>query len=149
MSKRTLLVDFDGVLSNYRGWRGPDQLDSPLPQARHAMHILSKDFTLVCFTTRPAEPVTKWLLNHGFPHMRVTNIKDPAFLQIDDRAILFKGEWNDELLQTIRTFHPWWEATFDTSAAAPTLDPASLPADPVRQQMTHEPGKTQPADVLK
>jgi hypothetical protein len=111
MSKKTILVDFDGVLSAYSGWKGEDQLAPPLDKARHAMHLLSKDYTLVCFTTRAAEYVEPWLRKHGFPHMRVSNHKDPAFLQIDDRAICFQGQWTDQLIEQIRHFKPWWETT--------------------------------------
>lgn len=109
--KKRLLIDFDAVLHRYTGWKGPDQFDEPLPMARKAMHLLHEEggFELVCFTTRDSEGVEKWLRRHGFPPMRVTSIKEPAFLQIDDRAILFEGEWTDDLLKRIRDFHPYWE----------------------------------------
>jgi hypothetical protein len=141
--KKTILVDFDGVLSDYKGWRGPDQLDPPLPNARKAMYLLAKDYTLVCFTTRPAEPVDLWLRKHGFPHMRVTNIKDPAFLQIDDRALTFKS-WSDEFLAQIKSFKTHWES--DESASH-----LSHEAQPLSQQdhLQNEPAaqKSQPLDV--
>lgn len=109
MSKKTLLIDFDGTLSQYKGWRGLEQLDPPLDKARKAMIILSRDFKLICFSTRPAELIEPWLVAHAFPPMEVTNIKKPAHLIIDDRALTFKGEWTDELLQEIKSFKPHWE----------------------------------------
>ena len=110
MARKTLLIDFDGTLSDYLGWKGPDQLDPPLPQARHAMCLLSREFKLVCFTTRqPPELVEKWLRQHAFPEMEVTNIKKPAHLIIDDRALTFEGAWTDELLERIKNFKPHWE----------------------------------------
>lgn len=131
MSKQTILVDFDGVLSAYSGWKGEDQLGPPIEKARSAMHLLCKQFTLVCFTTRDATFVEPWLRRHGFPHMRVSNRKDPAFLQIDDRAICFQGEWTDQLIEQIRHFKPWWQ-TISESATQLQSDPASLPNGPVR-----------------
>lgn len=113
VSKKTLLVDFDGVLAQYSGWKGPEELGPPLTKARSAMHLLAKDYTLVCFTTRDPQYVEPWLKRHGFPHMRVTNRKDPAYLQIDDRAICFQGEWTNELLEQIKHFRPWWELKDD------------------------------------
>ena len=107
--RKTLLVDFDGVLHDYKGWQGAEVLNNPLPGARGAMWLLERHFKLVCFTTRPAEYVTPWLKLHGFPEMKVTNIKEPAFLILDDRAVTFRGKWNDSLIQEIRNFRPYWE----------------------------------------
>lgn len=109
MAKRTLLVDFDGTIEQYDGWKGVDWLGEPLEKARHAMILLEKDFRLVCFTTREAELVEPWLRQHGFPKMKVSNLKEPAHLIIDDRVVLFKGEWTDELLEQIKTFKPHWQ----------------------------------------
>jgi hypothetical protein len=108
--KPTLLIDFDGVLHQYKGWKGEEELDPPIEKARHAMLLLEKTHKLVCFTTRPSSQVEAWLRQWGFPlSMKVTNYKQPAFLQIDDRAICFQGTWTDELLQQIKDFKPYWQ----------------------------------------
>lgn len=111
-SKKTILVDFDGVLHDYKGWVGPEErfLNPPIEKARHACHILSRDYRLVCFTTRPVEMAARWLRHYGFPEMRVTNMKEPAFLIIDDRAICFEGQWTDEFLARIKSFEPHWQS---------------------------------------
>ncbi len=107
--KKTILIDFDGVLSKYEGWKG-EELGLPLEKARAACFALAKDFKLVCFTTRNKVFVEPWLVQHGFSCIEaVTSIKVPAFLQIDDRCIEFRGEWNDELVARIRSWRPWWE----------------------------------------
>lgn len=108
--RQTLLIDFDGVLHDYHGWTGPDPVGIPIEKARHAMHHLASTYRLVCFTTRPAEQTRRWLLRYGFPEMKVTNMKEPAFLIIDDRAITFPGTWTDELLSRITSFSPHWSA---------------------------------------
>ena len=38
--------------------------------------------------------VKQWLMANGFPPMEVTNVKIPAFMYIDDRAIRFTN-WSD------------------------------------------------------
>lgn len=107
--RQTLLIDFDGVLHNYKGWEGELSLHNPIPNARKALYLLVDKYRLICFTTRKAEIVTAWLKLHGFPEMKVTNIKEPAFLIIDDRALTFKGEWTEELMTQIKTFKPHWK----------------------------------------
>ena len=105
---KTLLVDFDGTLHTYSGWKGPDILDGPLEGARAAMYLLAKEYQLVCFTTRPSEIVEGWLRKWGFPTMRVTNIKLPAHLIVDDRALRFE-RWTDDFINQIRHARPHWE----------------------------------------
>lgn len=107
--KPTLLVDFDGVLHDYKGWDGNQPTGGPLPKSRAAMCSLEAKYRLICFTTRPADFVEPWLRKWGFPTMTVTNIKEPAVLIIDDRAITFTGQWNDELLERIKNFKAHWE----------------------------------------
>lgn len=110
MSKKTLLIDFDGTLSEYHGWRGLTEVGPPLPQARKACILLARTFKLICFTTRAPEVVEPWLRQHGFPEMEVTNVKKPAHVIVDDRVVLFEGQWTDELLRKITDFAPHWES---------------------------------------
>jgi hypothetical protein len=108
-NKKTLLLDFDGVLAHYEGWKGEAELGPPLPAARAACFALAKHFKLICFTTRSATTVQPWLTTYGFSCIEgVTNIKIPALLQIDDRAIEFRGVWDDALLERIKQWRPWW-----------------------------------------
>jgi hypothetical protein len=121
--KPTLQIDLDGTIARYDGWKGLTHIGEPLPNARHAMCILSRKYRLVCYTARASAPeaveaVEMYLKKHGFPHMIITNRKDPAHLCIDDRALQFCGVWDDHLLRAIDTFRPWWEG-------APQSDPAS------------------------
>lgn len=133
MSKQTLLIDLDGTLAEYTGWVSAEHIGAPLPNARAAMYILAKKYTLVCFCARlsqnpeSAEFVVKWLARHGFPQMKVTNKKGPAHLSIDDRALLFSGQWTQELLDRIQAFEPWWKA--NGSGGVPQASPLSSPAD--------------------
>lgn len=110
MSRKALLVDFDGTIAQFDGeWKGLEWLGEPIARARHAMLLLARDYRLVCFTTRPAELVEPWLSRWGFPKMKVSNLKEPAHLLVDDRVLQFQGEWTDELLEQIREFKPHWQ----------------------------------------
>lgn len=106
--RQTILIDFDGVLHDYKGWEGPKALGKPIEKARASCYQLERNYRLVCFTTRPKEFVEPWLRLHGFPPMKVTNIKEPAFLIIDDRAVTFTGTWSNEFLAQITSFSPHW-----------------------------------------
>lgn len=109
MAKQTLLIDFDGVLHTYDGTFS-NVLNMPVPGARKACIFLSREYKLICFTTRkPTEDVERWLSRNGFPVMEVTDVKKPAYLILDDRALRFDGQWTDELLAQIYNFKPWWK----------------------------------------
>lgn len=112
--RKTILLDFDGVLHHYTGWN-EGRLNKPLPGARKACLLLARKYRLVCFTTRATNPelmegVLQWLRQWGFPEMRVTAIKEPSFVQIDDRSIPFTGQWSDEFLQQVDNFRTYWES---------------------------------------
>lgn len=95
-----ILVDFDGVIHRYRyGWMDGTAYDSPMDGARDALAILDgAGYEIVVFSTRDSEQIREWLLGNGFPAYRVTNIKEPAVAQIDDRAIRFV-DWTDAIKQ--------------------------------------------------
>jgi len=111
--KPTLALDFDGVLSDYRsGWQGPDKLGEPVPGAVAFVRRAIADFDVVVFSARArhddALPAMRaWLARHGFPALPITPTKPPAFLTIDDRAMLFTGVWPD--VADLLAFKTWYE----------------------------------------
>lgn len=119
--KPTILIDFDGVLSDYKGWQGSEaEPGPPLPNARAACFSLAKNYKLVCFTTRTRLQVEPWLAKYGFSCIEaITSIKIPAYLQIDDRAIEFRG-WTDQLLQRAKSFKTHWEEKEPLEGLQPT-----------------------------
>lgn len=137
MAKR-VLVDFDGVLAQYDGWKGPQHLGDPILGAQEAMQVLAENFELVCFTTRDPESVEEWLKRNSFPVMQVTDTKLPAVVLIDDRVIEFRGEWSVQLLDRISNFRTYWEpgaaqfrtmsppTNFDALAHLVSISPAML-----------------------
>jgi len=111
MYKKRFLVDLDGVLNVY----GKEKFDENyIPEiregAREFLEELSKEGELYLFTTRNPEFAKKWLKENGIDKYfaDVTNAKIPAYLQIDDRAICFEGDYN-KTIQDIKNFKVHWK----------------------------------------
>lgn len=106
--KKIICVDFDGVLNNYNGWMAYNELGVPKAWAKEFLEILKKEFTVYIFTTRDRKKVMNWLDKYDMVYDYVTDIKVDAINYIDDRAITFKGNY-EETLKEIRDFNPYWE----------------------------------------
>jgi len=110
MIQPTVAVDFDGVIADYRGWKGVFELGEPYPGAGEFLRILAEDYRVVVFTTRSVAHVMDWLFQRGWTKyvVDVTNQKPVAFAYIDDRAICFNGCYADAL-QALHGFEAHWE----------------------------------------
>lgn len=109
MSKYTVCVDFDGVLTDYSGWKGEDHFDSPREGAKEFLEELANEYKVVILTTRPSDKVWAWLREHGLDKWvtDVTDRKPPALVYVDDRAVCFRGNFRHTLYD-IRAFEPYW-----------------------------------------
>lgn len=104
-------VDLNGVLDAYSGWQHPDHWDPPRAGARAFLEGLrARGFDVVIFTTRHPVGVRRWLREHGLYDLvgAVTRRKPPAHVFIDDRAICFRGDF-DEALRQVEGFKAHWE----------------------------------------
>ena len=107
-ARRTICLDFDGVIHSYRsGWCGAEVIpDPPIHGTQEAIQRLRKHFRVVihsarCATEAGHEAVIAWLLKHGFEVDDVCRFKPPAAVYVDDRAVPFRGDWQ----QTIADIH--------------------------------------------
>jgi hypothetical protein len=129
-----LCIDFDGVLHSYTsGWKGPrcipdppvdgaiDWLRSLLTDAecRCAMAPRFLDFDVCIYSSRSRYIGGRWAmkkwLGRAFEEaghywqlielIRFPLMKPPAFLQIDDRAMTFKGVFPS--VEEMKNFKPW------------------------------------------
>lgn len=92
-----IACDFDGVLCKRNGI--PTVMkddDKPMEGALEAINLLlGQGHYVWVFTSNPApDKVRAWLTQNGFPELEITNIKKPAHVYIDDRAIRFTN-WQD------------------------------------------------------
>jgi len=106
-------VDFNGVLDSYTGWVDAKHFDPPRPGAGAFLAALrARGMDVVVFTTRHAEDVRAWLRQHALDDLvtDVTDRKPAAHVFVDDRAICFRGDF-DETLQAIDRFAAHWESS--------------------------------------
>ncbi len=107
----TVCVDLDGVLNTFDEWRGSDFFHPPRDGAREFLSDLhAQGYRVVVFTVRWHEWVSKWLGEHGLAQFvdEVTDRKPPAHAYVDDRAVCFRGDF-DDTLKHIGSFRPFWE----------------------------------------
>lgn len=109
-TKKTVAIDFDGVLHPYTaGWQGPEPTDEPPTlDTTRALMGLNREWRIVVFSTRAAHPdgrkgIEAWLQKWGLAEFvdEVTEKKPAAFAYIDDRAIRFQNNWG-EVVKVVR-----------------------------------------------
>lgn len=109
MIKKTILIDLDGVLNTYCGNYDKNYIPPIKEGAYDFIKMLSNDYKVVIFTTRNLLLTSKWVFENGLDMYveNVTNIKEPAYLIIDDRCLTFNGDYR-ELKNNIKNFKPWY-----------------------------------------
>jgi hypothetical protein len=105
-TRRTICLDFDGVLHSYRsGWCGAEIIpDPPIHRTREAVERLRQLYRVVihssrCHTVEGRRAVENWLLKNDITVDEVCEHKPPAHVYVDDRAIRFRGDWDDVVTQ--------------------------------------------------
>jgi len=121
-AKRTLAVDFDGVIHSYKQpWKGPAVIpDPPIPGAIEWLRAASERFQIMIFSARcnSDEGITamiNWLRSWGVPDAVLKEFifepgKPSAFAFIDDRAIQFLGDFTELPVTDLGKFKPWYYA---------------------------------------
>jgi hypothetical protein len=115
--KKTLVVDFDGVLHSYAsGWKGPTAIpDPPVPGALDFLAQAVERFDVAVLSSRSREvggidAMKRWLADHGLDpavlaKLRFPRTKPPAHVYLDDRGWRFEGTF--PALDAIDAFEPW------------------------------------------
>ena len=132
-SKKTICVDFDGVIHSYHsGWKGADQIpDLPVDGAIQGLHRLCDDpeIEVAIFSSRSGQTgginaIKEWLdywegvwreQNHISPNdgnwlssrCVFPETKPPAMVYIDDRGINFDGDWS-KITPELKNYKPWY-----------------------------------------
>ncbi len=109
--KKTILIDLDGVLNYYDGKYNSDYIPPIREDAIDFIKKLSDSFEIKLFTARNLLLASKWVIENGLEQFikDITNIKEPAWLYVDDRCINFDGNF-DNLTNNIYSFEPWHKA---------------------------------------
>lgn len=117
---KTICIDFDGVISNYKGYKGWGIFEEPVSGASEKINQLKEDgWKIIIFTTRSetkliadyckAHNILFDEINRNSDNHPYTNMGKPhADVYLDDRAINFSGNW-EESYNNIRNFKPWNE----------------------------------------
>mgnify|MGYP001593594046 FL=1 len=108
---RTVAVDFDDVIHEYRGWTGDSPEGDSIQEALAGCGALALRFDkMILFTTRKPEFVKPWLEHHGFVHLfaEITAVKPPYVCLIDDRVLSFDSSW-EGIPQAADRFRAHWE----------------------------------------
>jgi len=109
-TKPNICVDFDGVLNNYKGYKGADELYEPRIGAREFLQKLSEKYNVIILSARTPSKIYDWLIEHDLKEYvcDVTRTKAGAIAYIDDRAITFNGNYNT-VLEELDGFKAHWE----------------------------------------
>ena len=109
LKKKTILIDLDGVLNNYKGNFDINEIPSIKSGAREFLIELSKDFDIKLFTTRNKILASKWIVKEKLDNIitDITDRKELCFLFVDDRCINFSGDYGN-LIKEIKNFKPWY-----------------------------------------
>jgi adenylylsulfate kinase len=113
--RRTLAVDFDGVIAEYDGWKGEGVHGAPRTDVLQALATLRDEgWKVVIHTTRSDLDVASYLAQHQVPHDEINKNSDyrnrgdkpVATVYWDDRALRYSGNALDDL-SLIRSFTTW------------------------------------------
>ncbi|MFA5153784.1 MAG: hypothetical protein WC554_14580 [Clostridia bacterium] len=110
-ARKTIYVDFNGVLDMYKGWKGSGHTYPMRPGTFEFLTKLHKmGYTIFVFTAADIAKVKQWLTRNGLADLieDVTDKKGPALVYLDDRAVQFNGDYYDALDQ-ILNFKTHWE----------------------------------------
>jgi hypothetical protein len=117
----TVAIDFDGVISQYDGWKGCGVFGELMPDVKEAIVALKNaGKKIIIYTTRgETEQIAEYLAKHCIPYDHINHNpqnfghmnpgKPIADVYIDDRAICFTGRWTSDLVQQIIDFKPWYK----------------------------------------
>jgi adenylylsulfate kinase len=116
--KKTICVDFDGVIAQYGGFEGQDKFGEPVDGVQNALKVLKEHgYTIIVFTTRKNRAaLRKYLKDNDITYDAInqnpdqpegTNEGKPiADVYLDDRAVTFRGNWK-RALEDIAMFKPY------------------------------------------
>jgi adenylylsulfate kinase len=113
--RKTIAVDFDGVIADYNGWQGEDVLGAPRPDVIEALHKLRAfGWKIIIHTTRSSHAIASFLNQAAIPFDEINSNLDyrnfgpkpVATVYWDDRSLRYSGNAEQDLHQ-ILNFRTW------------------------------------------
>lgn len=137
MKKRTIAIDFDGVIHKYsKGYHDGTAYDVPMEGAIEAIKLLMQKYTVFVLSTRDPKQIQHWFGVHTDLGTEIINDnrefyenehlvgisqrKLPAIYYIDDRALYFKS-WKMTLEKVLN--HADSEGDLVSNCCARDFDP--------------------------
>jgi hypothetical protein len=106
---KRIMIDLDGVIHQYEGFKDGTLYGNIFDGAKEAIDYLRNNgYEVIIFTSRLSKKlndntenqkvmIKKWLNKNKIKVDDITSEKLAADLYMDDRAIHFKGDWNNTL----------------------------------------------------
>jgi len=116
--KKTICVDFDGVITDYDGYKGWGNLHEPVFGVAETLAKLREDgWKIIVHTTRnETRLIEDYMNNHKIPfdeinrnsdgYMHANQGKPYADIYLDDRSLTFNGNWS-KTYEQIKRFKTW------------------------------------------
>ena len=116
---RSYAFDFDGVIAQYDGFKGKDHFGEPNEVVVKAIRELKKaGHSIIIYSTRGEESLRKYCTLNNIP-VDYYNInpklegenpgKPIAYVYVDDRAVCYRNQTTENLVNEILTFKAHWE----------------------------------------
>jgi hypothetical protein len=106
LESKTLCLDIDHTLCLSLG---PERYSeaTPVVGAKETLNLLRDEgWVIVLDTARHFnhwKTTVEWLMQHGFEYDQIVFGKPPARYYIDDRAIVFEGDWQSVILTPLKS----------------------------------------------
>lgn len=116
---KTIAFDFDGVIAKYDGFKGVEHSGDPIPSIVEAIRKL-KDLghSIIVYSTRGSNFLRDYCARHEIPVDHFNENPDKqgenpgkpiAYVYVDDRAVTYKGQDSESLVQEIINFKAYWQ----------------------------------------
>lgn len=119
--KSNYAFDFDGVIAQYNGYKGKDHAGPPVTEVVDAIRELkARGHKIIVYgSTRDNVFLKTYCEKYDIPidyyneNPEVapgSERKPVARVYVDDRAVTYKGQNSEQLVDEIESFEPYWKA---------------------------------------
>lgn len=121
MNNKVVCIDFDDTIATYGSWHGEGYAlieGEPIPGAKEAIKKLRNGGALVlihsarCGFSGGMQAIVVWLNKYNIMVDGVSSNKPPADIYVDDKAVVYDGNW-ESTLRKINHFKHWKEKQND------------------------------------